>query len=189
MMIRIALVSAALGAALVAAQPANAAVLLCSSGPGINLTVDQCIKGGNSDIANVSSGILAATGIAPINLTLYGKSDDNPSLFTFSPNLDPASGNSTNWTVLNGTLIKYVVVKAALQIKIYELPGLGASTGINFNTLGMTNPGGRRPDISHLAFYTAGTAVPEPYTWALLIAGFGAIGTAMRRRRSRTVFA
>ena len=28
-------------------------------------------------------------------------------------------------------------------------------------------------------------AVPEPTTWALMIAGFGMIGAAMRRRRTR----
>jgi hypothetical protein len=31
--------------------------------------------------------------------------------------------------------------------------------------------------------YTYSTAVPEPASWALMLGGFGAIGTAMRRRR------
>ncbi|RYD47999.1 MAG: PEP-CTERM sorting domain-containing protein, partial [Sphingomonadales bacterium] len=30
-------------------------------------------------------------------------------------------------------------------------------------------------------------AVPEPATWALFILGFGAIGTALRRKASRRV--
>jgi hypothetical protein len=38
------------------------------------------------------------------------------------------------------------------------------------------------------AFTTAG-AVPEPANWALMIAGFGLTGAAMRRRRSTTVAA
>ena len=33
------------------------------------------------------------------------------------------------------------------------------------------------------------SAVPEPATWALLIAGFGTVGTAMRRRRPSSVVA
>jgi hypothetical protein len=30
-----------------------------------------------------------------------------------------------------------------------------------------------------------GTAIPEPKTWALLIAGFGMVGAVSRRRRAR----
>ena len=36
---------------------------------------------------------------------------------------------------------------------------------------------------------TAANAVPEPASWALLIAGFGGIGAAMRRRRTSVAFA
>lgn len=36
---------------------------------------------------------------------------------------------------------------------------------------------------------TTGGAVPEPATWAMLIAGFGVIGAATRVRRRRAVFA
>jgi hypothetical protein len=32
--------------------------------------------------------------------------------------------------------------------------------------------------------FTVGNAVPEPATWAMMIGGFGLIGTAMRRRRT-----
>lgn len=35
--------------------------------------------------------------------------------------------------------------------------------------------------------FLAGPAVPEPATWAMMIAGFGAVGFAMRRRRNVTV--
>ena len=34
----------------------------------------------------------------------------------------------------------------------------------------------------------AATAVPEPATWAMLIAGFGLVGYALRRRRTMTSF-
>lgn len=40
---------------------------------------------------------------------------------------------------------------------------------------------------STLTLFSTGTgAVPEPATWALMILGFGAIGGAMRRSRTRT---
>lgn len=34
------------------------------------------------------------------------------------------------------------------------------------------------------AVYSVGNAVPEPASWALMIAGFGLVGTALRRRRA-----
>jgi len=34
------------------------------------------------------------------------------------------------------------------------------------------------------AVYSVGIAVPEPASWAMLIAGFGLVGTALRRRRA-----
>lgn len=36
------------------------------------------------------------------------------------------------------------------------------------------------------AFLTTTPAVPEPATWALMIAGFGVVGLSMRRRRARS---
>ena len=37
--------------------------------------------------------------------------------------------------------------------------------------------------------YTVAPFVPEPTTWALMLAGFGMVGYAMRRRRPKVVFA
>jgi len=47
------------------------------------------------------------------------------------------------------------------------------------------------PDGSFSGFQIGlpSSAVPEPATWALLIAGFGTVGTAMRRRRPSSVVA
>lgn len=186
--IRKMLAIASASAAFAFAVPANAAVVLCSSGPGIDLTVDQCTAPGNDDLASVEAAISAATGVnvALLNLVLYGKSDDNPGLFSFSPDADPEDQFSTDWTVLDGTLIKYVTVKAALNFKVYELPGAGASSGADFNTIGLLTPNGlNQAEISHLSFWTVpGAPVPEPATWALMLVGFGAIGWGMRRGNS-----
>lgn len=43
---------------------------------------------------------------------------------------------------------------------------------------------GSRGVISDRAFTLNGTAVPEPESWTLMILGFGAMGTALRRRRA-----
>jgi hypothetical protein len=169
---------------------AHAAVVLCSSGPGINLTVDQCTAGGNDDLGAVEAAISAATGVAvaALNLSLFGKSDDNPTWFSFNP-ADPASGVSTDWSVLDGTLIKYVTVKAANDFKVYEIAGGGSATGFDFSTLGIVNGGGRQPDISHLSFWTVPvSSVPEPATWAMMLMGLGVAGGAMRRSRGRVSY-
>lgn len=186
--IRKLLAIASASAAFAFAVPANAAVVLCSSGPGIDLTVDQCTAPGNDDLASVEASIAAATGVsaALLNLVLYGKSDDNAALFSFSPDADPDNQFSTDWTVLDGTLIKYVTIKAAGNFKVYELPGAGASSGIDFNSFGLLTPNLRtQAEISHLSFWTVPEApVPEPSTWALMLVGFGAVGWGMRRRKS-----
>jgi hypothetical protein len=51
--------------------PARAAVVLCSSGPGINLTVDRCTAGENDNLGAVEATISAATGVAVAALGLF----------------------------------------------------------------------------------------------------------------------
>lgn len=56
--------------------------------------------------------------------------------------------------------------------------------------LGTFSGGGFGPLIDNFAVdvtdYSASPTVPEPATWAMLVAGFGMIGTAARRRRRMT---
>jgi hypothetical protein len=42
-------------------------------------------------------------------------------------------------------------------------------------------------DLNKIPFVN--TAVPEPATWAMMIAGFGFVGGALRRRRNPLAFA
>jgi hypothetical protein len=51
--------------------------------------------------------------------------------------------------------------------------------------LGVLDDGGSRNGITFkVGNFTPNSAIPEPATWAMLIAGFGLVGTAMRRRRA-----
>jgi hypothetical protein len=45
---------------------------------------------------------------------------------------------------------------------------------------------GSVPVYLHRAWISANSVVPEPATWALMIAGFGLVGTAARRRNAQT---
>nr|WP_243450482.1 PEPxxWA-CTERM sorting domain-containing protein [Polymorphobacter glacialis] len=64
-----------------------------------------------------------------------------------------------------------------------------ASAGIkSFSIYQITTGTGDGIVLENFGF-TAGTAVPEPASWALLIAGFGLTGAAMRRRRQAIVAA
>ena len=52
----------------------------------------------------------------------------------------------------------------------------------------VTAANGPNPGLSELSFEgTAVPAVPEPATWALMILGFGVVGSALRRRRRTQV--
>lgn len=191
---------AAIASTAALATPASAAaVLYCSSGPGIDLVNDGCISGtassypgggdgiyqnagGGDPLAAVQAAITAATGVAPVGLALYGKSDENAGLF----NLTGLSGQSGTWDVLdNSILIKYVTVKAANSFALYELPGAGANLG-SFSTAGILNNGGNQPDVSHISFWQASvtqSAVPEPAAWLTMLLGFGLIGGMLRNRK------
>jgi hypothetical protein len=187
-----------------AATPASGAVVLyCSSGPGIDLVANGCVSGtapaypgggdgvysnagGGDPLAAVQAAITAATGVAPIGLSLYGKSDGNAGLFSLA-GVSPAALSGT-WDVLDDSvLVKYITVKAANSFALYELSGQGANSGV-FTTLGLLNNGGNQPVVSHISFWQAGAAaaVPEPATWAMMIFGFAGIGFAMRRRNKET---
>lgn len=175
-------------AAFTFANPANAAVVPCTDGPVIDLVANQCIypnpPSGNDPQNLVELAIFEATGIN-VSLTLYGKSDDNPGLFSFTPDINGGEYLTTDWSVLDGTLIKYISVKTGDDdFKVYELAGLGASSG-TVNTVGLAvGRNNNQPAISHLSFWTVETAVPEPSTWAMMLLGFGAIGWGMRRRNA-----
>lgn len=70
--------------------------------------------------------------------------------------------------------------------EIADYVATGGTTSLTFVVKSMTNPGNNDPIIDRVIFERTGTtntAVPEPATWALMIAGFGLAGTALRRRR------
>jgi hypothetical protein len=64
----------------------------------------------------------------------------------------------------------------------------GALLTVSFTQTGTLVAGRPAPSISG-SWTLATTAVPEPASWAMLIAGFGLVGVASRRRRTTVVTA
>jgi hypothetical protein len=77
----------------------------------------------------------------------------------------------------SGFVLEYFAVKYGNQFTLYEYLGTdGTGSWVTDGQHG----------VSHIAFFgSPGTAVPEPATWAMMLLGFGAAGTALRRSRRK----
>jgi hypothetical protein len=116
-----------------------------------------------------SSGFLSSTG-APITYTLYDVSSDIDTNLNYSGATgiaifdDLGTGTVFGWATVTGPTSAVVVNFNAAGIAAINAAG-DAGNPFTF---------GGRISVSN--------AVPEPASWAMLIAGFGLVGAAMRRR-------
>lgn len=125
-----------------------------------------------------------------IDLTYLFKSDDGAGFFG---SLTGAGMTSGTWST-PGYLVNFVAVKASNAFVLYQL-ATPASSGSwdSFDIPYLNKKGKGNPHaLSHLTFFGTldsggsggGNAIPEPGAWALMILGFGAAGTMLRRRRA-----
>ena len=137
--------------------------------------------------SDADNGVAITTGKLGTSLT-----------FTF----DKTSGRTGSWTMANNdpnNNIKLDLVFAmhtgggsSAWLFNDEVLGAGAKTSGSW-TLNALNPGGKLSDYSNLtifardlsktAFQVPTTPVPEPETYAMLLAGLGLIGFMSRRRK------
>jgi len=98
---------------------------------------------------------------------------------------------STNLSVSNGGF--FTTLTSDYEDFSTRIPG---SEEFAFNLLGATPQFGAEAGAALRSFTANGggnfsfdSLVPEPATWAMMIMGFGGIGTLLRRRRQGTAFA
>ena len=173
-------VSIAAISTLALAAPAAAVTIVTSKCASVT-AVAGCLFSGNmgnaSDAADAEIKYNALRD-PDIDLNLVGKSDGGFGTLAFAD----ATKNSGNWST-PGFLISFLAVKAGNEFVLYQLAA-PASSG-TWSTAGLVNKKGVKHELSHLSYFGARGpgAVPEPATWAMMLAGFGLVGVAMRRRR------
>jgi len=133
-----------------------------------------------SSAADVEAQIAADFGGLVVSYT--GKSDDG-GFGPFAANLSSNTGVLLFDTAQTGLFV--LGLKAATNFSLYQFDGgtLGI-TSIAYDTFGTAvNGNGVAQGLSHAAVYANVTVVPEPETYALLLAGLGAVGFVARRRK------
>lgn len=162
------------------AMPATALTIVENRCVSVLQADGGCVFSANNDndIAGIETLYNATTKAGRnIHLRLITKSDDDD--FGDFGSITGDGGQSGTWH-LPGHIVDYISVKAGTEFKLVKLTTPG-TTG-DWSTLNILNRGGQRPDLSHVSFF--GGVIPEPATWAMMIAGFGLVGGAMRRRRT-----
>lgn len=182
-----ALVGVAAAAAFAFSAPASASSVVATD--CISVTdVDGCLFNGNingnTDPTNVNSYLNAQNAYNLFNDT-HPTAQPDITLNYLSEFTGDGVASSGTWS-LPGFLVNFIAVKAGNQFVLYQITPASSGSWDTLdipylNSQGRGNPKG----LSHLAFFGSETAVPEPAQWAMMIAGFGLVGSAMRRRQTR----
>jgi hypothetical protein len=135
-------------------------------GSGVTLSNGTNTLGLGNFVIDTTSGFLL--GDAALNGTVLGTGLE---LFSF----DLGSVSVAQLTDLNNPLLS-LFITATASGALSTAFGLDDTTGV------VIGAAATAPQL-------AAGAIPEPATWALLIIGFGAVGTAMRRRQSTNTVA
>lgn len=122
------------------------------------------------------------TGVPNVTAAVGGSSI----LLSFDANggFNGASFNGVKITDLTASNITNVFLDASTSVSGFDASRLSfTSNSVSFNLQGLTI-GAQNSVRANLSF---GSEAPEPGTWAMMLLGMGAVGFAMRRRRSQGV--
>lgn len=174
---------AAISVAAFMATPANASSVVVA---GCDSVTDGdaagCLFSGNinenPDPTNVNSyknAEAAYNAFLDPDITLNWLTSTDASNFDTFGSITGAGGTSGTFD-LSGYNLEYYAVKYGNEFTLYEY--LGTDGTGTWQTDGQHG-------VSHIAFFGTPGVVPEPATWAMMIAGFGLTGAAIRRRKTR----
>jgi len=197
-------------AAFAIAAPSSAAIVFSfdpgGASPGNDFTVidtfdnlDNVIVNGNPALVQIKTPPADVGGAPPVNSVPAGTPylsvlGGGSATINFGPNIgafqfDWGSIDSYNRLTIESSAGSLVVVPGSnfpnLANGNQVLPGtnglftVSGSSGERFTSITLTSSSNSF-EIDNLAV----SAIPEPATWAMLIAGFGMVGFAARRRRT-----
>ena len=136
------------------------------------------ITNGRAFIPGVD-GYSAGTSATPLSGLAYAVSADQTGIeFSIANSLFTSAIAGLDYQYLGGP---FPTVGSQIRLNLSQSFGYSVAGGQAFygdNRLGVVTIGG-----------SATGAVPEPATWAMMIAGFGLVGSTMRRRSKRIAFA
>ncbi len=139
---------------------------------------------------NMDNQLTGSTGIYSKISTSFGLSTTN----YFSSEKSSATGNPFS-SISGGTISfdKHLTGSFVLGLKqgngysLYLFDAskvVGGISGIRYDTNGVKTSRTTSTDLSHAGFFGTVSAVPEPETYAMLLAGLGLMGVIARRRKA-----
>ena len=172
---------AAAAAVALPSTPGQAIVLLDTD---CDLTVGCLFSGNPTDEAGVVAELEAAYNNFHVEPPLPA-TIDLTGLYKTPGSLAATSGV---FSLPDGGLFDFYALKAGEFFILYQIE---LTDSVAWNTdPQLLNDNGRPQDASHIVAYrSALPPIPEPATWAMMIAGFASIGLTLRRRKQTISFA
>lgn len=136
----------------------------------VSMIFDDCSgawSGNNKNQPNDVAAEIASQGWGNTILNTYDVSAGGP------------SSDVLNFSPISGPFV--IALKASDQFSLYYYSNTGGTSSLFYDTIGTSvNKRGIAQDLSHATIYTL---VPEPETYAMLLAGLGLVGFTLRKQK------